>query len=382
MRIAHILSSFGMGGQERVALDLASGQRAAGHRVMAVSLAGGAEGPLARDFREQGVEVVTVPKSSGFDPALAVRLASLFRREQVEVVHTHNPQPLLYGAMGGRLAGAVVVHTKHGANPDQGRRLTLRRLGGRLAHAYVAVSQATADVARAKRECSEEKLVVIDNGIDLSRFHADLDARASVRAELGIPAEACVVISVGRVAPEKAHADLVMAMAPLLSDAVELVIAGDGSSMERVRDAVARNNVGKHVHLPGSRRDVPRLLASADVFAMSSITEGLPLVLPEAMASGLPIVSTAVGGIPTVVDEGVTGFLVPAGDSVAMRDRISTLVLDPALRTRMGERARAIALQRYSAERMVSDYLALYESLLPMSHRRSLPAASRPVHAG
>src|SRR6188474_2395130 len=136
MHIAHVLSSFGLGGQERMAVDLARAQRASGHRVMAVSLAPPPEGPLAETFLEAGVKALTVAKRPGFDVTLPIRLGQLFVREGVEVVHTHNPQPLIYGAPAGRLAGAALIHTKHGRNPDSLRRRLLRRAAAQLVDAY------------------------------------------------------------------------------------------------------------------------------------------------------------------------------------------------------------------------------------------------------
>jgi glycosyltransferase involved in cell wall biosynthesis len=118
------------------------------------------------------------------------------------------------------------------------------------------------------------------------------------------------------------------------------------------------------VHLTGARQDVPRLLAALDVFALSSKTEGLPLVIPEAMASGLPVVSTAVGGIPGVVVEGVTGLLVSAGDAAALGERLARLATEPRLADDYGRKGRALALERYSAERMVRDYLDVYNQVL------------------
>ena len=131
LAIAHVLSSFALGGQERVAVDLAGTQAAEGHRVHAISLAPPPDGVLAEEFARRGVVLHTVPKGEGVDPTLIARLARLFRRERVEIVHTHNPQPLFYGALAGRLAGCTVVHTKHGVNPERGRKLWMRRLGGR-----------------------------------------------------------------------------------------------------------------------------------------------------------------------------------------------------------------------------------------------------------
>src|SRR5262249_25076110 len=117
-------------------------------------------------------------------------------------------------------------------------------------------------------------------------------------------------------------------------------------------------------HFVGAQENVPRLLCAMDVFALTSRTEGLPLVIPEAMASGLPVVSTAVGGIPSVIEEGKSGFLVPPADEDALRARFSALAEDRARADQVGARGREVALARYSAERMVRDYMALYAQVL------------------
>jgi glycosyltransferase involved in cell wall biosynthesis len=358
LRIAHVLSSFGMGGQERVALDLAVGQRALGHEVQAISLAA-EEGPLALEFQEAGVATHTVAKRDGFDVTLFWRLARHLMRSRIDIVHTHNPQPLIYGAPAARLARAGAVHTKHGANPDGGRRLFLRRAAARLTGAYVAVSQTTAEVARKNREVPEAKLYTIENGIDLSRFAPDAKARAAVRTELSIPQDAEVAGTVGRLAPEKDQALFIRAMQPTLSEKRQLIIIGDGPERAAL-EALA----GPYVHLLGARRDTPRLYAALDVFVLSSKTEGLPLVIPEAMAAGLPVVSTAVGGIPTVVREGETGLLTPAGDAAALGAALERLFGDRALAASCGRKGREQSLARYSRERMVRDYLALYEMII------------------
>jgi glycosyltransferase involved in cell wall biosynthesis len=360
LRIAHLLSSFLIGGQERVALDLAERQQRDGHAVIAVSLAAGPDGPMAVEFTRAGAARATVPKGEGLDLTLPIRLARLFRRERIQIVHTHNPQPLIYGAPAARAARARVIHTKHGANPDGGRRLTLLRSSARLVDAYVAVSEITARIARERREAPEERLRVIENGIDLDRFHPDADARAAVRAELAIPPGAWVAGTVGRLSAEKDQALLLRAVAPLLDEETRLLVVGDGAEAAAL-GALARSlPAGRFIHLLGARSDVPRLLTALDAFVLSSRTEGLPLVIPEAMAAGLPVVSTAVGGIPMVIDPGATGFLVPAGDEAALRDRLRDLRDRRDEARACGQRAREVALRRYSADRMARDYFALY----------------------
>lgn len=364
MVLAHLLSSFGMGGQERVALDLARVQVRGGHRVLAISLAPLPHGPLADEFRAAGAEVVSVPKGDGVDVTLVVRLARALRQAGVRLVHTHNPQPLIYGAPAARLAGARLVHSKHGVNPDKGRKLLLRRAAARLADRYVAVSSLTADAARAAHEVPERKLRVVDNGVDLSRFAADAPARGALRGQLGVPEGGVLVGTVGRLMPEKAQDLLIDALAPHLGEGLQLALVGAGPDEAALKARAAALPGARFVHFLGLRKDVPRVLAAFDVFALSSRYEGLPLVIPEAMAMRLPVVATRVGGVPGVVVEGETGYLVPSGDAAAFGARVVELAGDPARRHAMGERGREVALARYSAERMAADYQRIYDEAL------------------
>lgn len=356
--IVHVLSSYGVGGQERVALDLAIGQRARGHHVGVISLAPPPDGAMAEEFAQAGVAVGRVAKRGGLDPTLVPRLARELRRRGAEVVHTHNPLPLIYGAPAARLIGAAAIHTKHGANPANRRNLVLRRGAARLTHAFVAVSETTASQARAQRDVSLSKLHTIPNGIRLDRYAPDAEARAEIRVELGL-GDAWVIGTVGRLDAYKNQALLVRAIAPLLSSRVRLVIVGDGENRAEVEAAVAALPDPRWVVMTGRRMDVPRLIHAFDVFALSSKTEGLPLVVPEAMAAGLPIISTAVGGIPSVVDDGETGLLVPV-EQPALAAALVQLEADRERARAMGVRAREVALARYSHDRMVDAYLELY----------------------
>ena len=364
-RVVHILSSFGIGGQERVAFDLATSQLRAGCRVTALSLAPAPDGPLAAEFRDAGIEVDRVARPRpGVDLMLILRLARWLRRRRVELVHTHNRMALIYGAPAGRLARAAVVHTKHGNNPKGGTRLIAGNLAARCVDAFVAVSPETAAFARKRREVDDRRLLVIRNGIELSRFHPAPAARDRVRRELGIEAGAWVIGTVGRIAVEKNHALLLRAMAPLLGHTTRLVIAGDGPLLRSMTELASELGVTRFVHLLGARRDVPDVLNALDTFVLSSNTEGLPLVVLEAMATGVPVLSTRVGGVPTVLDEGQTGFLVPVGDAAAMRDRVARLRDDPTGSRACGERAREAAITRFSADRMQREYLELYARVL------------------
>lgn len=359
LSIVHVLSSYGVGGQERVALDLAIGQRARGHRVSVISLAPPPDGPLADEFAAAGIDVHRVPKrGEGLDATLVPRLALVLRRLRADVVHTHNPLPLIYGAPAARLIGARAIHTKHGKNPGSRSHRLLRRAAAQLVHAFVAVSDTTAAQAREQRDMPLDRLSTIPNGIRLDRYAPDPIARTEVRGELGL-GDAFVVGTVGRLDQYKNQALLVRAMGPLLSEDVRLVIVGDGDSRPDVEAAIAALPDPSRVVMMGRRSDVPRVIQAFDVFALPSKSEGLPLVVPEAMSASLPIVATNVGGLPSVVDHMHTGFLVDV-DEDQLRAALSMLVNDRARASEMGSRARRVALDRYSHERMVDAYLALY----------------------
>jgi glycosyltransferase involved in cell wall biosynthesis len=362
--IVHVLSSFGVGGQERVALDLAILQKQRGHDVSVISLAPPPDGAMADEFREHGIAVERVAKHGGLDATLVPRLARALRRLRADVVHTHNPLPLIYGAPAARLVRAVAVHTKHGVNPGSRGHHLLRRAAAMLVDAFVAVSDTTAAQAREQRDAPEHRMHTIANGIRLDRYRPDAEARAQIRVELGL-GDAWVVGSVGRLDDYKNQVLLVRAMAPHLSSNVRLVIVGDGPNRAAVEAEVGKLADPRWVVLTGRRMDVPRLVPAFDVFALSSKTEGLPLVVPEAMAAGLPIVTTAVGGLPSVVDEGRTGLLVPV-DEGALSAALATLGADRDRAREMGRRAREVALERYSAERMVDAYLNLYGRALSL----------------
>jgi glycosyltransferase involved in cell wall biosynthesis len=358
--IVHVLSSFHLGGQERVVLDLATAQRAHGDDVLVVSIAPPPEGPIAAELRAAGVRAETLAKRPSFDPSLPVRLALRLARERVDIVHTHNPQALIYGALAGRLVGARVVHTKHGINPDRTRRLWLRRAAARLVDAYVVVTPALARIAT--HECDPDRVHVVANGIDMSVFAPRPDVRNASRRELGLPEDAWVVGTVGRLAPEKDQATLVKAVAPLLGEGRYLVIVGDGPERDALHAVIRDANVDRYVRMTGVRSDVARLLSAFDAFALPSRTEGLPLVLLEAMASELPVVASSVGGIPDLVAAGVTGVLVPPSDVPALRAALLMLAGNPAFAHKMGRAARQQVLARHSVDVMAKAYRHLYQA--------------------
>ncbi len=367
LTVVHVLSSLGMGGQEMLVLRLAAAQRARGWDVGVVSLET-APAALANAFAAAGVPVHVAAKRAGLDATLPARLLRLLRTLRPKIVHTHNPLPLIYAAWPARLVGARVIHTKHGKNPAVGANLRARRAAAVAVEAFVAVSAGTAAQAREAHECGAAKLTTIVNGIDVARFVPDAAARARWRAAWGLAdatADACVVISVGRLDDNKHHAMLLAAVAalpPALAARVRVVLIGEGPLHGALAAQAARLRLADQVSLLGRRDDVPELLAAADVFALTSRSEGLPLAVAEAMACGLPVVGTDVGGMRDVV--GDCGALVASADTAALTAALGQLVADGGLRASLGAAARARAVAQFSLATMAEAYEALYRDAL------------------
>lgn len=355
MRIVHVVLTLDVGGQERLIVALSRELERRGHDVRIVSLTPG--GTLRHEL--SGIPIVDIPHQSGTRPSTWAHLARAFVGLSPDVVHTHNPAPLIYGAPAARLAGVrTVVHTKHGSNTYTKGALYLARAAARTLSAFVPVSDETAVRARRDEQPAEARLHVVPNGIPLETFARDAEARKSVRAELNIPEDAVVVGTVGRFVSEKDYPFLVRSIAPILGEKRRLVLVGDGVTRAEIEGAIPREKA-PFVTLTGLRRDVPRVLSAFDLFCLSSRTEGLPLVVPEAMACGLPVVATRVGGLPGIVPPEV-GRLVDHGDEAGLRANVDAILNDEALRRSLGSAAAAYAQKRFSLTRMTDDYERLY----------------------
>lgn len=359
MRIAQVLFSLDMGGQEMMALHLTRQLVARGHEVTVVSMSPG--GSLRGDFAP--AKVVDAPRKSesGIDPKAWPTMFRAFLKIRPDVVHTHAPGPLLYAVPAARLAGVQrIVHTSHGANVTQlnQRSIALGRAVALLLTRFVPVSDETAETARSREKIPARLIQVIPNGIPLDRFGPDAGARARIRAELGIPEGAFVVGTVGRVEAVKNHALFVASMAKLAGPETHAVLVGGGSLLDQVRAAIPPE-AAPFFHLTGPRRDVAELLAAFDVFTLTSTTEGLPLSVPEAMATELPVVATEVGSLPSIVPRD-TGILVPSGDEAGLAAAYARLRDNPRARREMAKAARSFAHARFSLAKMVDAYEEIY----------------------
>ena len=366
--VLHVVGTLEFGGLENVAIDLAA-HTPPPYRPSICVL--GAGGGLLKRAEGLGLKCHVMDKRPGRDYLLPLRIARLVRQERVRVVHTHNVGAHLYGLLGGRLAGGQsIITTRHGS--EYGGRKAGAPWMWRRTDRVVAVSEDTRQRLLEWCAVAPEQVVVIPNGIDLRPYHEQHD-RQGVRREMGWGDGDLILGTVARLSPEKAQDLLIRAFARAMPDGRRgrLVLVGDGPSRKELEALVSALGVKGRVDFLGFRRDVPALLSGMDLFVLPSRMEGMALTLIEAMASGLPVVATDVGGSHEVVADGKTGVLVPAEDPEALAGALRTLLLDPGMRRAFGDAGRIVAEQRFSVERMARDYAALYDEVLSRRHRES-----------
>lgn len=368
-RVGLMVSGLFPGGKERVVLHLATEFAAAGIEPMVVCLEG-MEG-LGPQMRNVGIEVHALGSCRSYDLGAVWRLRRLLRRFRPDVLNAHDYFSLPYAVAANRLAGRCpVVLTCHGLLFHQ------RREGAKLHHRWAARSAAamTAVSTSVARDYTEfltltDPVTVIENGIPIVPRRPDLGK--AVRCELGLADDVFLFVAVGNVKPEKGFGDLVVA-ADLLRRAslprpFAVAIAGgpdDAQCLSDLQSLISQLRLESTVRLLGQREDTLAIYSAADAFVLSSRSEGLPLVLLEAMSAGLPVVATAVGGVPDVLCDSGGGILVEPASPPALAEGMTRLLTGSELCADLGARGAEAVKRRYSAQAMAMNYLAVFRQVL------------------
>ena len=378
--LAHVLYRFDTGGMERIALSVINRTRDR-YRHAVICLAG--YGALRDEIADASVPCLSLDKRPDKDPGCYFRLWRALRLLKPDLVQTYN-----IGALDAaptiRLAGVRrIVHAEHGRDVtdphgDNAKYLRLRRWMAPLIARFIAVSRDLQLWLIDRAGIRADKVICIANGIDAAAFATPRTALRR-RPLLGgfAPPDTLLIGNVARLDKVKDQAGLLAAFKLLCEQAGQetacrLIIVGEGPEHAELQRRIEQLGLTQRVRLLGNRSDVAELLAECDVFVLSSIAEGMPVTLMEAMASGLPVVATEVGGVASVVEHGVTGTLVPAGDPRALAEALGGYMADEALRLRHGDAGRARVTADFSLSAMLSAYTALYDNLLdPVRAARS-----------
>lgn len=354
LRVMQVVESFDLSGRSQVIADLCGALQPLGVESRIACLAREAR------FPNPPCPVSSLGRHQGMDWRVVVRLAAQVRQMQANVIHSHGRGALLYARLAAIFRTSLRhVHTVHRADGDPLKAPAwIQRRIIRHVSALVAVSVAARDAFLAPAVLSPSRVTVIPNGIDLSRF-----VPKSIRS--CSPSGAPVLGTVSHLTADKDQATALRAFALLRSrfPAARLQVVGDGPEASRLRTLAQDLGISDGVDFLGLRSDVPELLSRFDVLVHAARTEGLGLAVLEAMACGVPVVATAVGGLPEIVQPGRTGWLVPAGDPLALSQTVVEVLTHPPHVQAIAREAARFVRDHFSRERMAADYRRLYNSV-------------------
>ena len=370
--IVHVIHRFGVGGLENGVVNLINHMPEERYRHAIVCLQGYTD--FRKRLQRENVAIHDVAKRDGHDPGVYWRLFSIFRQLRPAIVHTRNLSAMEVQAVAALAGVPGRVHGEHGRDTydlhGRNRKYNLlRKLVRPFIGHYIAVSKDLQNWLMSAVGVQRGKISQIYNGVDNIRFRP----AQTPRWQLGPPGffteDSIVIGSVGRMAAVKDYPNLALAflklleLEPTLHNRLRLVIVGEGESRETCRLLLNQHAASHFAWLPGERSDIPELMAAMDIFVLPSLGEGISNTILEAMATGLPVIATRVGGNPELVQEGVTGQLVPPADPEALAQALLEYVRDADRRHAHGRAAREIIDRQFSIPAMVQGYLSVYDRM-------------------
>jgi len=330
-------------------------------------------GPYAGRFQELGARVKNFNMGSVLDLRIIYRLISFIKAKKIDIVHTGLLPADIYGRISAKIAGVpFIVSTIHNIDDYRRERKYFPHLiGDRLSmlcntHIITCAKAVEREIARWPE--TRHKLMTIYYGIDKERFHSAYDT-GSLKRELGLDGHHPIIGTVARHFHQKRLDKLIEAASSVLKvhPFVQFLLVGDGPLSSKLKEMARRRGISRNIVFTGFRQDIPELLATMDIFVLPSLWEGLPNSIIEAMLAERPVISTNVCGIPEEIDDGITGILIPPGDSDRLAEAIIELLNAPEMWARMGRLGRKKALELFGVERMVENYDRFYSALMESS---------------
>lgn len=376
-RVAHVITRLELGGAQQNTLYCAAHHDRARFEVDLVAGRGGLLDDDALRLTDTTVHLLGElrhPIRPWWDAVALWSLTALFRRRRLDLVHTHSSKAGILGRVAARLAGVpAVAHTVHGwsfnevqSPPVRRLFVAFERLAAALTDRIVVVTEADRTKGLQAGIGRDDRYRLVRSGIDAALYEHPAVPRSEVRRSLGLTEDDLVVGTIACLKPQKAPLDFVEAarIARAEEPRLRFFVAGDGPLRGAVEEEIRSRGLGEHVLLLGWRRDVADLLHAMDLFLLTSRYEGLPRVVLQAMAAGVPVVATAVDGTPDVVRDGETGALVPPGRPDEAARRLVALSRDPGARERLAARARASLGAEFDVREMVRRLETVYVEVL------------------
>ena len=373
--VAHIIYALGTGGLENGLVNILNRSPPGRYRHAIICLT--EAGDFSARLTDPGVEIIELHKRPGHDLGMYWRLYRALRRLRPAIVHSRNLAALETQLLGLLFPGCKRVHGEHGRDVHDldgsvRRYQRLRRLLQPLIHRFITVSADLQQWLVGTVGIPARKVCHIYNGVDHERFSPRQGERPlPLHLPPGFLPDGCRVVgTVGRLAAVKDQQTLIRALghifreSPMQRHTLRCILVGEGPERPALERCIAEQGLGDTVWLAGDREDIPELLACLDVFVLPSLGEGISNTVLEAMATGLPVIATRVGGNPELVDHGVSGLLVPAGDAAALAQAMGELLDDPARCEQMGRMALQRARTTFDWDTTVAEYLQVYDELL------------------
>ncbi|TDI84430.1 MAG: glycosyltransferase [Caldithrix sp.] len=374
INLLHIVNGFAIGGGELKLLELVKNlveKRADKYTVTVCSVGQG--GTLQPEFERLGIKVFVIEKKHKFDISQVFKVCRIIKQEQIDLVQTTLFYADVIGALAAKLTGVdAVISWDTVSHPPDSHETRLRhklsyQLCMRFVKRIVAVSEGVKKYLIEDRKIASKKIVIIHYGIDLSLFKSRngfLDKRK--RSELGLPDHKIVIGTVARLEIQKGHRYLIAAAPEIINkfSNVVFVFAGDGTLRQELETQVNELGLQENFRFLGFRKDVKELLFAFDVFVLPSLFEGLPNVILEAMASGRPIVATAVDGTPELIEHNETGLLVPPKSPHALQEQILNLLENEEKGSKLGRQAKEMAKQKFSFDQQFRKFEEVYDATL------------------
>ncbi len=362
-KIAHIITDLDIGGAEVMLLKTLRNFKSDEYEHFVVSLK--PMGSVGRTMRDEGFRVYALGLNKyNFVPSFA-RLLYIFKKEKPCIIHSYLFHADIFGRIAAKLINIPILISSLRSVELGGRlRGTLLKMTDFCVEAVTTVSEEVARVHIAKGTAKKEKVRVIHNGVELKGYRRD--GSFSLKRKMGIEDGAFALLTVGRLEEVKGHIFLIKALELLRKRGYifKALIVGRKDYKDKLQKEIVDRSLEDKVILTGERKDVHELLAIADAFVLPSLWEGLPNVLLEAMAAGLPVVATRVGGIPELITDNETGLLVEAKDNDALAEAIERMIKEPGLRERLGHNAGDYVRKNFDIKRTVSETEELYRELL------------------
>jgi len=364
IHVLHVVWSFGIGGMENGIVNVMNASPASfSFSVIALSTLGESVKRVHRD----DIFFTALNKNAGNDLSIIWKLKKIIQERKPDIVYTHGWGTFFEGVMAARLAGTKTII--HGEHEDLETRIFTRRrriaayqLFDFFVHKYTAVSPVVRDNLHGTANIESSKIHTIINGVDTRKFKPNPENRKKVRGALGIKEDTFVIVAVGRLVEVKNYAMLIEAAGKVKNrDNIKILLVGDGPLRSELESKITTSDLRSSVEILGQRDDIPQLLAASDLFVSTSTSEGMSNTIMEAMATGLPVIATDVGGTSVLIQHKKNGVLVASNDAAALAEELSNIMKNSDYAKLLGRTSRLECEKNMSLQKMADNYAALFQ---------------------